>query len=84
MLKEILLGLHSLTETPPVHGIGALMKKCTMATATKDKQQMVIAVFRDRLTAELLQQTLNEEGEADKKLTSLAENGINATAAGVA
>lgn len=31
--------------------------------------------------ADLLQQTLDEEGEADKKLTMLAESGINAHAA---
>lgn len=32
-------------------------------------------------TARLLQQTLNEEGEADKKLTQIAERTINARAA---
>lgn len=35
----------------------------------------------DEEAARLLQQTLNEEGEADKKLTSLAEQGINVEAA---
>jgi ferritin-like metal-binding protein YciE len=34
--------------------------------------------------ADLLQQTLDEEGEADKKLSALAEGGINQTAASVA
>ena len=34
--------------------------------------------------ADLLQQTLDEEGEADKKLSSLAEGGINQTAASAA
>jgi ferritin-like metal-binding protein YciE len=27
--------------------------------------------------AQILQETLNEEGQADKKLTSIAEQGIN-------
>jgi ferritin-like metal-binding protein YciE len=31
--------------------------------------------------ANVLQQTLNEEGEADKKLTAIAENQVNVTAA---
>jgi ferritin-like metal-binding protein YciE len=31
-------------------------------------------------TAEILQQTLNEEGEANKKLTSLAESQVNVAA----
>ena len=31
-------------------------------------------------TAEILQQTLNEEGEANKKLTSLAESQVNIAA----
>jgi ferritin-like metal-binding protein YciE len=31
----------------------------------------------DEAASRLLQQTLDEEGETDKKLTSLAENGIN-------
>jgi len=35
----------------------------------------------DEQAARLLQQTLDEEGEADKKLTSLAESGINVEAA---
>jgi ferritin-like metal-binding protein YciE len=30
--------------------------------------------------AEILQQTLNEEGEANKKLTSIAESGVNVAA----
>jgi ferritin-like metal-binding protein YciE len=34
--------------------------------------------------ADLLQQTLDEEGEADKKLSALAEGGINQTAASAA
>jgi ferritin-like metal-binding protein YciE len=31
--------------------------------------------------ANVLQQTLNEEGEADKKLTAIAENQVNVAAA---
>jgi ferritin-like metal-binding protein YciE len=31
-------------------------------------------------TAEILQQTLNEEGEANKKLTSIAESQVNVAA----
>ena len=34
----------------------------------------------DNHTAEILQQTLNEEGEADKKLTSIAESQVNVAA----
>jgi ferritin-like metal-binding protein YciE len=34
----------------------------------------------DNQTAEILQQTLNEEGEANKKLTSIAESQVNVTA----
>jgi len=36
----------------------------------------------DQQAADLLQQTLDEEGEADKKLTSIAESSINVEAAG--
>jgi len=35
----------------------------------------------DQQAADLLQQTLDEEGEADKKLTSIAESSINVEAA---
>lgn len=35
----------------------------------------------DKQSAQLLQQTLDEEGQADKKLTELAEGGINIEAA---
>jgi ferritin-like metal-binding protein YciE len=34
----------------------------------------------DEKAARLLQQTLDEEGETDKKLTKLAESGINVEA----
>ena len=34
----------------------------------------------DNQTAEILQQTLDEEGEADKKLTSIAESQVNVAA----
>jgi hypothetical protein len=34
--------------------------------------------------AHLLQQTLDEEGEADKELSAIAEGGINRTAADIA
>ncbi|HTE20883.1 MAG TPA: ferritin-like domain-containing protein [Armatimonadota bacterium] len=38
------------------------------------------ALLGDQETADLLQQTLDEEGETDKKLTALAEGGINEAA----
>jgi ferritin-like metal-binding protein YciE len=38
-------------------------------------------ILGDKKAADLLQQTLDEEGETDKKLTALAQHGINAEAA---
>jgi ferritin-like metal-binding protein YciE len=61
--------------------IGAAQKVEHYEIAAYGTARTFARVLGEEAAAELLQQTLDEEGEADKKLTAIAESGLNQEAA---
>jgi len=61
--------------------IGAAQKVEHYEIAAYGTARTFARILGEESAAELLQQTLDEEGEADKKLTEIAESGLNQEAA---
>jgi ferritin-like metal-binding protein YciE len=61
--------------------IGAAQKVEHYEIAAYGTARTFARVLGEESAADLLQQTLDEEGEADKKLTTIAESGLNQEAA---